>query len=163
VHGEGDGLPGVVIDLYAGTAVLKLYSAGLTPYRPLLLEALKPFARSVIGRDEVGRDDGEGDEAAGQGRLLLGPQPPQRVTITQRHAKFLVDVWRGQKTGFFLDQRENRSLVRRLAKGKEVLNCFCFTGGFSVNAVLGGATRVFSVDQAADAVALARENFTLNG
>ena len=78
-------------------------------------------------------------------------------------AKFLVDVWRGQKTGFFLDQRENRFLVRRLSKASEVLNCFCYTGGFSVNAALGGATRVFSVDQDADAVALARENFALNG
>jgi 23S rRNA (cytosine1962-C5)-methyltransferase len=163
VHGESDGLPGVVIDLYAGTAVLKLYSAGLTPYRPLLIEALKPFVTSVIGRDEVGRDDGKGDEGKGEGRLLYGPKPEERVRITERHAKFLVDVWRGQKTGFFLDQRENRFLVRRLSKGAEVLNCFCYTGGFSVNAALGGAAKVFSVDQDADAVALARENFTLNG
>ena len=163
VHGESDGLPGIVIDLYAGTAVLKLYSAGLTPYRPMLLEALKPYATAVIGRDEVGRDDGEGDEGAGTGRVLYGPKPPELVTITERHAKFHVDLYRGQKTGFFLDQRENRFLVRRLSKGREVLNCFCFTGGFSVNAALGGATKVFSVDQDADAVALARENFTLNG
>lgn len=163
VHGESDGLPGVVIDLYAGTAVLKLYSAGLTPYRPMLIDALKPLVTSVIGRDEVGRDDGEGDQGAGTGKPLYGPQPPELVTITERHAKFKVDVWRGQKTGFFLDQRENRHLVRRLSKGREVLNCFCFTGGFSVNAGLGGASKVFSVDQDADAVALARENFTLNG
>ena len=163
VHGESDGLPGVVIDLYAGTAVLKLYSAGLTPYRPMLLKALEPFVSSVIGRDEVGRDDGEGDEGAGHGRVLYGPKPPELVTISERHAKFRVDLYRGQKTGFFLDQRENRFLVRRLSKAREVLNCFCFTGGFSVNAALGGATKVFSVDQDADAVALARENFTLNG
>jgi 23S rRNA (cytosine1962-C5)-methyltransferase len=163
VHGESDGLPGVVIDLYAGWAVLKLYSAGLTPYRPLIVEALKAHVQGVIGRDEVGRDDGEGDEGQGSGRMLAGPKAPDRVTITERGAKFLVDLYRGQKTGFFLDQRENRFLVRRLAKGAEVLNCFCFTGGFSVNAALGGASRVFSVDQDADAVALARENFTLNG
>lgn len=163
VHGENDGLPGVVIDLYAGTAVLKLYSAGLTPYRPMLIEALKPFVTSVVGRDEVGRDDGEADEGAGTGRMLYGPQAPERVTITERGAKFHVDVFTGQKTGFFLDQRENRFLVRRLARGKEVLNCFSYTGGFSVNAALGGATKVFSVDQDADAVALSRENFTLNG
>jgi 23S rRNA (cytosine1962-C5)-methyltransferase len=157
VHGESDGLPGVIVDLYAGTAVLKLYSAGLTPYRPLLVKALEPHVKCIVGRDEV--DDTETDA----GRVLFGPPAPERVTITEHGAKFLVDVYRGQKTGFFLDQRENRFLVRRLAKGRSVLNCFCFSGGFSVNAALGGASNVFSVDQDADAVALARENFTLNG
>jgi 23S rRNA (cytosine1962-C5)-methyltransferase len=157
VHGESDGLPGVVIDNYAGTAVLKLYSAGLKPHRPLLLKALESHVQAVVGRDEV--DDSED----GAGRMLFGPKAPEHVTIREHGARFLVDVWRGQKTGFFLDQRENRFLVRRLAKGKSVLNCFCYTGGFSVNAALGGALSVFSVDQDADAVALARENFTLNG
>lgn len=167
VHGEGDGLPGVVVDLYAGWAVMKLYSAGLTHYRPLLVEALKatvPQLKGVVGRDEVGRDDAEGDdELEGQGRMLFGPKAPERVVIQERGAQFAVDVFRGQKTGFFLDQRENRFLLRRLSKGQEVLNCFCYTGGFSVNAALGGAKSVFSVDQDADAIALARSNFTLNG
>lgn len=166
VHGEGDGLPGVVIDLYAGWAVMKLYSAGLTPYRPLLVEALKaavPGLKGVVGRDEVGRDDGEGDEAAGKGQMLWGERAPDELVIRERGSRFKVDVYRGQKTGFFLDQRENRFLLRRLAKGRSVLNCFCFSGGFSVNAALGGATSTFSVDQDEEAIALARENFTLNG
>lgn len=166
LHGEGDGLPGVVVDLYAGYVVLKLYSAGLTPYRPLLVEALKaavPGLKGVVGRDEVGRDDAEGDEGQGSGRLLWGEPPPELLPIRERGATFLVDVWRGQKTGFFLDQRENRYLIRRLARGRDVLNCFCFTGGFSVNAALGGARSVFSVDQDAEAIALARENFKRNG
>lgn len=166
VHGEGDGLPGVVIDLYAGWAVLKLYSAGLTPYRPLIVEALAravPGLKGVIGRDEVGRDDADVDEGAGNGQLLWGERAPNPLTIEERGAKFLVDVYSGQKTGFFLDQRENRHLLRRLGAGREVLNCFCFSGGFSVNAALGGAKSVFSVDQDADAIALARENFPLNG
>lgn len=166
VHGEGDGLPGVVVDLYAGYAVLKLYSAGLTPYRPFIVEGLKraiPGLKGIIGRDEVARDDVEDDEGRGTGKVLWGEAAPERIEILERGAKFLVDAYHGQKTGFFLDQRENRALIRRLAEGRDVLNCFCFSGGFSVNAALGGAKRVFSVDQDEDAIALARENFLLNG
>lgn len=164
IHGEGDGLPGVVVDVYAGIAVVKLYSAGLAPYRAMLLEALQsamPELRAVIGRDEVGRDDVDEDEGRGSGKLLMG-EAPEVVSILERGATFLVDPWKGQKTGFFLDQRENRYLIRKLAAGRDVLNCFCFSGGFSVNAALGGAKSVFSVDQDADAIALARENFQRN-
>lgn len=166
IHGEGDGLPGVIVDLYDGWAVMKLYSAGLTPHRPLIVEALSravPGLKGVVGRDEVGRDDSDVDEEKGNGRMLWGPEAPRPLTILERNAKFLVDVYAGQKTGFFLDQRENRYLLRRISKGLDVLNCFCFSGGFSVNAALGGAKSVFSVDQDADAIALARENFTING
>ena len=166
IHGEGDGLPGVVVDLYAGFAVMKLYSAGLTPYRGIIVEALRqalPDLKGVLGRDEVGRDDAEDGDEKGSGKVLWGEPAPERITITERGAKFYVDAYRGQKTGFFLDQRENRYLIRRLAKGRDVLNCFCYSGGFSVNAALGGAASVFSVDQDADAIALARENFQLNG
>jgi 23S rRNA (cytosine1962-C5)-methyltransferase len=166
LHGEGDGLPGVVMDLYGRHAVLKLYSAGLTPYRHLIIEAVKaavPGLEGVIGRDEVGRDDAEDEDARGSGQMLFGPPAPELLSIRERGATFLVDAYRGQKTGFFLDQRENRYLIRRLAKGRDVLNCFSFSGGFSVNAALGGANSVFSVDQDPDAIALARENFTRNG
>lgn len=166
IHGEGDGLPGVVVDLYGRYAVLKLYSAGLTPYRGLIVEALKaavPELVGILGRDEVGRDDGEEDEGRGTGKMLWGEKAPELLTIRERGATFLVDAWRGQKTGFFLDQRENRFLIRRLAQGRDVLNCFCFSGGFSVNAALGGAQSVFSVDLDPEAIALARENFTRNG
>jgi 23S rRNA (cytosine1962-C5)-methyltransferase len=164
VHGESDGLPGVVADLYAGTVVLKLYSAGLTPARGLLVEALRtlPGVRAVLGRDQLADEEEEDDARAGA-RLLWGVEPPDPVVILERGVRFGVDVRRGQKTGFFLDQRENRALVRRLSRGATVLNCFSYSGGFSVNAVLGGATRVFSVDQDADAIALARENFVRNG
>jgi 23S rRNA (cytosine1962-C5)-methyltransferase len=166
IHGEGDGLPGVVVDLYAGWAVMKLYSAGLTPYRPLIVEALKagvPGLKGILGRDEVGRDDVDEDEGRGSGKMLWGQDAPDVIPIRERGATFLVDAWKGQKTGFFLDQRENRFLIRRLGQGRDVLNCFCFSGGFSVNAALGGANSVFSVDQDPDAIALARENFTRNG
>lgn len=166
LHGEGDGLPGVVADLYAGYVVLKLYSAGLTPYRHLIVEAFKaaiPELKGILGRDELARDDVEEDEGRGSGKMLYGAQAPELIPIRERGATFLVDAWKGQKTGFFLDQRENRFLIRRLAKDRDVLNCFCFSGGFSVNAALGGAKSVFSVDLDPDAIALARENFTRNG
>ena len=165
IHGESDGLPGVVADLYAGTVVLKLYSAGLTPVRGLLVDALAevvPGVRGVLGRDELGGEEGD-DGAPGGGKVLHGEAPPDPVVIRERGVRFGVDVRRGQKTGFFLDQRENRALVRRLSAGRSVLNCFSYSGGFSVNAALGGASRVFSVDQDADAIALARENFGRNG
>jgi 23S rRNA (cytosine1962-C5)-methyltransferase len=166
LHGESDGLPGVVADRYLGFAVLKLYSAGLTPWRADIVAALREEAgdlQGVYGRDEVPRDDDdEGSEGAG--RVLWGAEPPERITIEEHGTKILVDVRRGQKTGLFLDQRENRRLVRELARGRpEALNLFSYTGGFSVSAALGGSTHVVSSDLDADALALARETFKANG
>jgi 23S rRNA (cytosine1962-C5)-methyltransferase len=168
VHGEGDGLPGVVVDRYARFAVLKLYSAGLTPHRAEIVEAIRAEVEGldgVFGRDEIPRDDqddGEGGGAAG--RVLWGAEPPERIAIDEHGMKVLVDVRRGQKTGHFLDQRENRHMVRELARGRvEALNLFAYTGGFSVAAALGGARHVVSVDVDRDAVALSRENFRANG
>jgi 23S rRNA (cytosine1962-C5)-methyltransferase len=179
VHGESDGLPGVVVDRYGRFAVLKLYSAGLTPWRGAIVEAVRaagagpagsgadaargePLA-GVYGRDEIPRDE-EDDAAAPQGRTLWGADPPERIEIEEHGMRLLVDVRRGQKTGLFLDQRENRRLVRELARGRaEALNCFSYTGGFSVAAALGGVRHVVSVDVDREAIQLARENFRLNG
>ncbi len=168
VHGESDGLPGVVADRYDRFAVLKLYSAGLTPHRPAIVEALRSEAEGlagVFGRDEIPRDDDDGDEGgAPAGRVLWGTEPPERIAVDEHGMKLLVDVRRGQKTGHFLDQRENRRMVRDLARGRaEALNLFGYTGGFSVAAALGGSRRVVTVDLDRDAIALARENFQANG
>jgi 23S rRNA (cytosine1962-C5)-methyltransferase len=167
VHGEGDGLPGVVVDRYDRFAVLKLYSAGLVPHRAAIVEALRAEAEGlagVYGRDEIPRDDDEEEGGAPAGRVLWGAEPPERIEIDEHGMKVLVDVRRGQKTGHFLDQRENRRMVRDLARGRgEALNLFSYTGGFSVAAALGGATHVVSVDVDRDAIALARENFRANG
>ncbi len=176
VHGESDGLPGVVADRYERWIVLKLHSAGLTPHRGHIVEAMRHAATSparavadgelslagVYGRDE--RVDDEEDGAAPQGRVLWGAEPPERILVVEHGMKLLVDVRRGQKTGTFLDQRENRRLVRELAAGRvEALNCFSYTGGFSVAAALGGARHVVSIDLDGDAIALARDNFRENG
>jgi 23S rRNA (cytosine1962-C5)-methyltransferase len=181
VHGESDGLPGVVADRYARWVVLKLYSAGLTPHRGQIVEALREAAAEagggdggelpahlgplagVYGRDEAPRDEDD-DGASPEGRVLWGAEPPERIAIDEHGMKLLVDVRRGQKTGTFLDQRENRRMVRELARGRaEALNCFSYTGGFSVAAALGGAKHVVSVDLDAEAIALARDNFQENG
>jgi 23S rRNA (cytosine1962-C5)-methyltransferase len=168
VHGESDGLPGVVADRYDRFAVLKLYSAGLTAHRGAIVEALRGEVEGlagVYGRDEIPRDDlDESDAGAPQGRVLWGAEPPERIAVDEHGMTILVDVRKGQKTGHFLDQRENRRLVRALAKGRpEALNLFSYTGGFSVAAALGGARHVVSVDVDRDAIALARENFRANG
>lgn len=166
VHGENDGLPGVVADRYGDFAVLKLYSAGLTPHRAHIVEALRQEAKGlagVFGRDEIPRDE-ESDEAAPQGRVLWGAEPPERIEIDEHGMKLLVDVRRGQKTGMFLDQRENRKLVRELSAGRgDALNLFGYTGGFSVAAAMGGARHVVTIDVDRDAIVLARENFRVNG
>jgi 23S rRNA (cytosine1962-C5)-methyltransferase len=166
VHGESDGLPGVVADRYDRFAVVKLYSAGLTPHRGAIVEALREAGgdlQGVFGRDEVPHDE-EDEEAAPQGRVLWGAEPPERIPYVEHGMTLLVDVRRGQKTGTFLDQRENRRLVRDLGRGRgDALNLFSYTGGFSVAAALGGAKHVVSVDVDKDAIALARENFRANG
>ncbi len=166
VHGESDGLPGVVADRYDRFGVLKLYSAGLTPHRSAIVDALREEAEGlsgVYGRDEIPRDDDEEEGGAPVGRVLWGAEPPERIAIDEHGMTLLVDVRRGQKTGHFLDQRENRRMVRDLARGRpEALNLFAYTGGFSVAAALGGARHVVSVDVDKDAIALARENFRAN-
>ncbi len=166
VHGESDGLPGVVADRYGAFAVLKLYSAGLVPHRGEIVEALRAEAEGlegVYGRDEVPRDDDD-EGGAPAGRVLWGAEPPELLGIDEHGMRLLVDVRRGQKTGHFLDQRENRRMVRGLAAGRpEALNLFSYSGGFSVAAALGGARHVVSVDVDQDAIRLARENFKANG
>ena len=166
LHGESDGLPGVVADRYDRFAVIKLYSAGLTPWRAAIVEALRAECgdlAGIYGRDEIPRDDDD-EGGSPEGRVLWGAEPPEQIAIDEYGMKILVDVRRGQKTGLFLDQRENRRLVRELARGRpEALNLFSYTGGFSVAAALGGSTHVVSNDLDADALQLARATFKANG
>jgi 23S rRNA (cytosine1962-C5)-methyltransferase len=173
VHGEGDGLPGVVIDLYGKFAVIKLYSAGLTPWRSAIIDALRGEIAldGIYGRDEerlAKNEDEDLDEddapAASKGQVIWGAEPPDPIVVRENEMSIAVDVRGGQKTGYFLDQRENRLSLRRFAKGRgRALNCFSYTGGFSVSAALGGAREVTSVDRDAKAIELARGNFELNG
>ncbi|MFH1467687.1 MAG: class I SAM-dependent rRNA methyltransferase [Pseudomonadota bacterium] len=160
INGAGDGLPDLVVDRYAGLAVLRLYSAAWEPHLGALLDALRalPWVRWVARRLGVQRVDGE------QGLTALhGGEPPASLVVREHGLRFLVRPAQGQKTGLFLDQRENRHRIAGWARGREVINLFGYSGGFSVHAAAAGAARTVTVDQAPDALDDARENFRLNG
>jgi len=162
VNAEGDGLPGLVADLYDDVLVLQVATLGMEKLKPLVLDfltaAVKP--RAVIERSDLPARREEGlEEAAGP---LAGGRV-DKVRIIEEGIPFWVDLSGGQKTGFYLDQRESRRLVRRFAGGRKVLNTFSYSGAFSVCALKGGARRADSVDASAAAIGLAQENFELNG
>jgi len=162
VNAEGDGLPGLVADLYDDVLVLQVATLGMEKLKPLVLEvlaaALRP--RSVLERSDLPARREEGLEPY---EALLAGEAVDRVRILEAGVPFWVGLAKGQKTGFYLDQRESRRLVRETAAGRRVLNAFSYTGSFSVMAVLGGAARADSVDTSEAAIALAQENFELNG
>ena len=163
VHAEGDGLPGLVVDRYADVLAVQATTAGTEAARPLWLPALRDlFPRvSILQRNDLPSRHGEGLPL--EDELLAGEPPPGRVAFRERGITFLADLAGGQKTGFFLDQRENRHLVRGASGGKSVLNLFSYSGAFGVAALAGGASRVTHVDVSAPALALARENHAANG
>jgi 23S rRNA (cytosine1962-C5)-methyltransferase len=161
LHGENDRTPGLVVDLYAGVAVIVFDGAAAAQFwRPRLPAVLSGIADGGLVMTSAWLRGVRG--SGGTGEAIAGA-PPELVQIDERGARFEVDVRRGQKTGFFLDQRDNRSLVARHAAGARVLNLFGYTGGFSVHAALGGAREVTTVDIAAPAIAAARRNFTASG
>lgn len=160
VNGEGDGLPGVVVDRYGPVAVLRLYAACWEPHLDLLVPAVARLegVRTVLRRLGVRRVDGrEGVER------LHGPEVAEPLVVKESGLRFLVRPSEGQKTGLFLDQREHRRWLRERSAGRSVLDLFSYTGGFSVYAAAGGARSVCTVDASAPALADARENFRLNG
>ena len=162
VHGESDGLPGLIVDRYADTLVLQASSAGAARWREaaadLLLE-LTGCAR-VYERSDAEVMSLEGIPA--RSGPLRGDAPPAQMQVRENGLSLGVDIAGGHKTGFYLDQRDNRALVRTLAAGRKVLDCFCYSGGFTVNALAGGAEHVTSVDASAEALALARDNVGRN-
>ena len=164
VNAESDGLPGVVADFYAGFAVCQFTSAGADRHRAAIAEALMtyaPFARGVAERLDVEVRAKEGLPTEPAFRTLTGEEPPELIEIAEGPCKFLVDVRKGHKTGFYLDQRDARAAVGPLANGGEVLNCFAYTGGFGLYARACGAAKVTQVDVSEDALALAKRNEAL--
>ncbi len=162
VHGESDGLPGLVVDRYADTLVMQVLSAGAERWRDLLAGMLLELsgARRLYERSDVDVRRLEGlPERSGP---LLGTPLQGEVFIRERGLRFGVDVARGHKTGFYLDQRANRSLVRSLSAGLDVLDCFSYTGGFALSALAGGAASVLAVDSSAPALAKLEEHLSLN-
>lgn len=169
VHGEGDFLPGLIVDVYADTAVIQAHSVGMHRHRVEIANAVLnavpqvqaiyyksddtlPFKAPIPSEEKVGYLIPNSSAHQGEGAFWS----------QENGLSFRIDWLRGQKTGFFVDQRENRALVERYAKGKDVLNMFCYTGGFSLYALRGGARRVVSVDVSEKAVALVRDNVAHN-
>lgn len=165
IHGEGDSLPGLVVDIYGSTAVVQCHSVGMYRSRLEIAAAI----REVYGDRITAIYDKSSQTVpykaglnAVDGYLYGGPGESAAQIVLENGHRFRVNWEEGQKTGFFIDQRQNRELVGRYAKGRTVLNTFCYTGGFSVYAMAGGAAEVVSVDSSERAVALADENMKLN-
>lgn len=166
INGEGDSIPGLIIDVYASMAVVQAHTLGIHRERTAICEALQTVlgsglktiyyksAETLVSSTEVLDSTDE---------LLMGALPRREESIIdERGMKFYLDVVKGQKTGFFLDQRDNRSLLRHYSERRRVLNVFCYTGGFSLAAMLGGAERVVSVDSSERAIDLTARNMALN-
>ncbi len=166
IHGPNDGFPGLVIDKYDQTMVLKLYTAIWLPHLHAVLTALHKYTqpeRIVLRLSRAVQQ--QTDELGGlQDGMLLAGEPLQNnsVQFQENGLHFVADLIDGQKTGFFLDQRDNRARVEKLAQGRTVLNVFAYTGGFSLYAARGGATRVVSLDLSRPALETAAQNFQLN-
>jgi 23S rRNA (cytosine1962-C5)-methyltransferase len=166
INGESDGWPGLVLDRYGDTLVLKLYTAAwltrLDDITALFHERLQPERIVLRLSRNIQRAAEHFDRGRHDGEMLCGPAVTEAVIFSENGIRFEADVLRGQKTGFFLDQRENRREVGELARGREVLNAFSFTGGFSLYAARGGAKSVTDLDLSPHALAAAGRNFQLN-
>ena len=162
VHGEGDSLPGLVIDMYAHTAVMQAHSVGMHKYRLEIAEALKEVLGDTLQNIYYKSETTLPYKADlnSENGYIYG-HDVEDIAL-ENGLKFCVDWQKGQKTGFFVDQRENRSLLEHYSKGRSVLNMFCYTGGFSFYAMRGGAKLVHSVDSSAKAISLTNRNVELN-
>ena len=162
IHAEGDGMPGLIVDYYNGTAVIQMHTVGMYLVREMLVKALREVlgerlkavydksAKSLPYKADISSEDG----------YLFGEET--ETEVLENGLRFNVDWLEGQKTGFFIDQRENRLLVQHFAQNRDVLNMFCYTGGFSFYAMKGGARLVHSVDSSAKAIELTNQNVQLN-
>ncbi len=162
IHAESDGLPGLIVDRYGDALVLQSLTAGAEFWKETFADILlEETGLSVIYE----RSDADVRELEGLQPvtgILRGSIPHDPLTITEHGLQFHVNLQSGHKTGFYLDQRDNRLRVRELAQDREVLDCFCYTGGFTVNALAGGAKSALSIDSSADALAMCRENMARN-
>ncbi|WP_018991864.1 class I SAM-dependent rRNA methyltransferase [Aromatoleum toluclasticum] len=162
IHGESDGLPGVIADRFGDVVVVQLTSAGAEKWRDAIVAGLAQATgcKAVYERSDSDVRKLEGLEP--KTGCVHGELPAEALTIVENGVRMEVDVVAGHKTGFYLDQRDNRRLTGLLAAGRSVLNCFCYTGGFSLQALAGGATSVLSIDSSGPALEVARRNVELN-
>jgi 23S rRNA (cytosine1962-C5)-methyltransferase len=162
VNAESDGLPGLVVDRYGEWLILQSLTLGSEKFKPIIVQQLHKILRpaGIYERSDVDVRQKEGlPQTSG---MLAGEEPPDRVEVEENGYRYLVDVKRGHKTGFYLDQRENRKKIQAYVDRAEVLNLFSFSGGFAVSALKAGAKSVVNVDSSAGALQLAKENLRLN-
>ncbi|MBL8101053.1 MAG: class I SAM-dependent methyltransferase [Anaerolineales bacterium] len=162
IHGESDGIPGIVVDRFDNLLVLQSTTAGSEFWKEIVADLLieETGIQNIYERSDVDVRELEGLKPITG--VLRGVIPNLELQITEHNLKFNINIATGHKTGFYLDQRENRHRVGNLAKDRDVLNCFCYTGGFSINALANGAKSVLSVDSSADALALLEKNIAIN-
>ncbi|MEN4012859.1 MAG: class I SAM-dependent rRNA methyltransferase [Bellilinea sp.] len=163
VYAESDGLPGVIADCYGDVIVVQLLTAGAEWWREVIFDQIQALTgcKAVVERSDVDVRKLEGLPL--RSGVVRGELPTGKVQIVESNLRFWVDVLAGQKTGFYLDQRRNRQIVQRLAQGRDVLNAFCYTGGFTVYALAGGARSVYSIDSSSEAIDLGITNLMVNG
>ncbi|HEU0282330.1 MAG TPA: class I SAM-dependent methyltransferase [Gallionella sp.] len=162
IHAESDGLPGLIVDRYGDTLVMQIGSAGAEHWRDAIADILQELCNPTCIY-ERSDSDSRGLEGLEPRNGVLCGALPENVEVVEHGLRFQVDVKEGQKTGFYLDQRDNRALTETLAADRDVLNCFCYTGGFSLYALRGGAKSVLSIDASGDALHIAGQNLTNNG
>jgi 23S rRNA (cytosine1962-C5)-methyltransferase len=165
IHAESDGLPGLIVDRYADVLVLQSLTAGSEFWKETLADILlnETGLDILYERSDAAVRELEGLEPIiGSLRTSINHPPLTNITVIENDLKFNVNLEAGHKTGFYLDQRQNRLRVRDLAKGRDVLDCFCYTGGFTINSLAGGARSVVAVDVSAEALSLGRENVRIN-
>lgn len=166
IFGEADGFPGLVADWYGGKTgylVCQFQSAGVEAWKTVIVQALiaETGCPNVYERSDASVREREGLPLVTG--VLAGDEPGDETPVTENGVHYAVDIKTGHKTGFYIDQRDNRRLVMENAAGREMLNCFCYTGGFSLAALKGGAKHAISIDSSAEALAIAQRNMTLNG
>ena len=162
IHAESDGLPGLIADRYGDMLVMQIGSAGAERWRDIIVGILQELCNPLCIY-ERSDSDSRGLEGLEPRNGVLRGMLPDGVEVVENGLRFKVDVAAGQKTGFYLDQRDNRALTETLAAGRDVLNCFCYTGGFSLYALRGGAKSVLSIDASGDALRNAEQNLLNNG
>ena len=162
IHAESDGLPGLIVDQYNDWLVVQFLTAGVEKWKELIVENLAEITglKNIYERSDV--DVRKLENLPEKSGVLMGSQPPAEIEIVENGMRFLVDIQHGHKTGFYLDQRDNRYAMQKYVKGKRVLNCFSYTGGFSVSCLAAGAQQVVSIDSSEDVLALGKRNLALN-
>ena len=162
IHGESDGLPGLIVDRYRDVLVVQFLTAGVEYWRATIIDVLKTLQHvsSIYDRSDAEMRDLEGLKT--QNGLLWGEDVADLISIYENDILFSIDIRSGHKTGFYLDQRYNRTVIRKLAEDRDVLDCFSYSGGFTLNALMGGASSVIAVDSSTEALTLLMKNLVGN-